>query len=89
MLREIVARDGSRCQFCPLVLDYSKAGDNSDGAASFEHVVRLCDGGSNTPENVVCCCRGCNGRNNTRSLSDPMGAALERLQLHLGRKEAA
>ncbi len=88
-LHWIVERDGSTCVFCDLVLDYDVVGDNTSESATFEHVVRLCDGGANTVANVVCCCRGCNSKNNRRSLTDPMGAALERLQRHLSSKERA
>jgi len=85
-LREIVRRDGSICVYCSLALDYSVAGDNSQNAASFDHIIRLTDGGSNTFENVVCSCRGCNQRNAKESTRDPQAAALERLRWFLSRK---
>ncbi len=87
-LRKIVERDKSQCVYCSYELDYSKAGNNKDHDASFDHVIRLCDGGSNTYENVVCACRGCNQRNAKKSHDDPQAAALERLRWYLGRKPA-
>jgi len=85
-LRAIVDRDKSQCVYCQCELDYTKSGGNTDRDASFDHIIRLCDGGSNTYENIVCACRGCNQRNAKKSLSDPQDAALERLRWYLGRK---
>jgi 5-methylcytosine-specific restriction endonuclease McrA len=87
-LRKIVERDGSRCVYCQRELDYSTAGNGESNSASFDHVIRLVDGGSNTWENVVCACRGCNQRNANKSIADPQAAALERLRLFLARKAA-
>lgn len=85
-LREIVRRDRSRCVYCNRQLDYEKAGGNREEDASFDHVIRLADGGSNTHENLVCACRGCNQRNAKKSLTDPSAAAIERLRWYLARK---
>lgn len=85
-LRHIVRRDGSRCVYCNRELDYTQAGNGKADAASFDHIIRLADGGSNTYENVVCACRECNQRNARRSLDDPQAAALERLRWYLARK---
>lgn len=85
-LREIVKRDGSRCVYCDRALDYTRRGASRDTDASLDHIIRLCDGGSNTYENVVCACRGCNQRNASRSQADPQGAAIERLRWYLARK---
>ena len=88
-LREIVRRDNSSCVYCDRGLNYETAGGNGDFDASFDHIIRLADGGSNTPENVVCACRRCNQRNAKRSLNDPTGAAIERLRWFLARKPQA
>lgn len=87
-LRLIVERDGSRCVYCSRGLDYTVAGNGDKESASFDHVIRLVDGGSNTWENVVCACRGCNQRNAKKSIEDPEAAAMERLRWFLGRKAA-
>lgn len=90
-LKKIVERDGSRCVYCERELDYSVAAENgakSTTAATFDHVIRLVDGGSNTWENVVCACRGCNQRNANKSIEDPEAAAVERLRWFLARKAA-
>lgn len=85
-LREIVRRDGSQCVYCDRSLDYTKRGASTDTDASFDHIIRLVDGGSNTYENVVCACRGCNQRNAKKSEADPQEAAIERLRWYLARK---
>lgn len=87
-LQLIVERDGSVCVYCSRPLDYSVAGSGDMQAASFDHIIRLVDGGANTPENVVCACRGCNQRNAKRSIQDPQGAAMERLRWYLARRGA-
>jgi 5-methylcytosine-specific restriction endonuclease McrA len=87
-LRKIVERDQSRCVYCDRELDYTVAGNGDENAATFDHVIRLVDGGSNTWENVVCACRGCNQRNAKKSLEDPEAAAIERLRWFLARKAA-
>lgn len=85
-LREIVRRDHSRCVYCNTPLDYESGSQNGNGPASFDHIIRLCDGGSNTFENVVCACRYCNQQNAAKSEADPEGAAVERLAWFLARK---
>ena len=84
-LREIVSRDGSRCVYCSKTLDYNTAQPSGKGDATFDHIVRLCDGGSNTFANVVCSCRTCNKLNNKASLDDPEGEAVRRLRFFLAR----
>jgi 5-methylcytosine-specific restriction endonuclease McrA len=81
-LREIVRRDGSRCVYCGRVLDF-EAGESGKGDATFDHIIRLVDGGSNTPDNICCACRTCNQRNN---LAHDTETALARLRLFLARK---
>jgi 5-methylcytosine-specific restriction endonuclease McrA len=91
-LREIVRRDGSCCVYCNLELDYEQpknGGVTTTTSASFDHIIRLCDGGSNTYENVVCACQGCNQRNGKKSIENPVEAALERLRWFLARKPGA
>lgn len=85
-LREIVKRDQSRCVYCNRELDYLSRGDGTSATASFDHIIRLVDGGSNSYENVVCACRDCNQRNAARSHDDPQAAAIERLRWYLARK---
>ena len=87
-LREIVRRDHSRCVYCNTPLDYEVGSQNrnGNGLASFDHIIRLCDGGSNTFANVVCACRDCNQRNAAKSRADPNEAAVERLRWFLARK---
>jgi hypothetical protein len=92
-LREIVRRDGSACAYCDVSLDYEQPRNGGVGltsqSATFDHIIRLVDGGSNTPANVCCSCRGCNQRNAKRSLEDPTGEAIERLRRYLARKPHA
>jgi 5-methylcytosine-specific restriction endonuclease McrA len=85
-LRAIVERDGSQCIYCNRYLDYQARGNGDQHAASFDHIVRLTDGGSNTYENVACACRTCNQRNNSASIDDPESEALRRLRIFLSRK---
>jgi 5-methylcytosine-specific restriction endonuclease McrA len=87
-LRRIVERDRSRCVYCDQELDYEVAGSNTKNDASFDHIIRLVDGGSNTYENVACACRGCNQRNASKSITDPEAAAMDRLRWFLARKPA-
>lgn len=85
-LRLIVRRDGSRCVYCEKPLDYEKGAPNGKGEASFDHIIRLTDGGSHSFENVACACRPCNQGNARRSQEDPTREALDRLQRYLARQ---
>lgn len=85
-LREIVRRDGSRCVYCKKELDYTRADANGRNDSSFDHIIRLVDGGSHSYENVCCSCRSCNQRNAARSITDPTGEAHDRLRRFLARK---
>jgi 5-methylcytosine-specific restriction endonuclease McrA len=64
-LKRIVLRDQSSCVYCGAYLDYSVRGTLSDvHLPSFDHVVRLVDGGPHLENNVVCACAKCNGEQN-------------------------
>lgn len=88
-LREIVRRDESKCVYCDRALDYEVSQEEGKGDASFDHIIRLCDGGSNTYENIVCSCRTCNQRNNKAMEVDPVAEGIKRLRMFLGRKPHA
>lgn len=65
-LRRIVTRDQSACVYCGIELDFTRlAFDPRDTTApSFDHVISLSHGGPHVPENLVCCCTGCNNAKN-------------------------
>lgn len=57
--RNIYARDGSRCQYC--------GGRFSTSELSVDHVIPRSQGGTNSWENMVCCCVQCNVRKGGRT----------------------
>ncbi len=56
--RGVLRRDGLRCAYC------------SKPAYTVDHVVPRSRGGANTWENLVACCRECNNRKGSRTLSE-------------------
>jgi len=70
--RSVMARDGYCCQYC---------GSNSE--LTLDHVFPRHRGGETTWENLVCCCRRCNGKKGSRTPSEA-GMRLP----HLPRKPA-
>ncbi|GAA4117502.1 hypothetical protein GCM10022215_18250 [Nocardioides fonticola] len=61
-------RDQDRCRYCGTLVNWTDK--RSAGGGTYDHVVPIVEGGRNTLENVVVCCRGCNGRKGGRSLTD-------------------
>ncbi len=57
--RNILARDGHRCQYCGRRFVTAKL--------SLDHVLPRCRGGQATWENIVCACLGCNLRKGGRT----------------------
>lgn len=70
----ILRRDKDRCRYCGTAVNW-KAKRGND-AATYDHVIPLVPSdpatkpGTNTLENVVVACKGCNDRKNRRSLRE-------------------
>ena len=60
--RNLMKRDGSKCQYCGCKLNI----DNE----TIDHVVPTSKGGKHRWENVVACCKPCNARKGDRSNED-------------------
>lgn len=65
---KILRRDGWRCWYCGVELPRSVS--NLTEAATLDHVLPLSRGGTNAESNLVACCRQCNSRKKTRTLSE-------------------
>jgi 5-methylcytosine-specific restriction endonuclease McrA len=68
LMSAIKARDGSRCRYCGIAVNW--ADKRSALGGTYDHVQPLSRGGQNDPINVVVCCRGCNSRKGNRLLSE-------------------
>lgn len=53
-------RQGGRCHWCNGPMTLARAPQLPDNFATFEHVVRRCEGGVGLPNNIVLACRVCN-----------------------------
>lgn len=68
LITAIKRRDKDRCRYCGTQVDWRAR--RGDAAATYDHVKPIADGGTNTLENVVVCCKGCNDRKNKRTLRE-------------------
>jgi len=60
---KILAKTNSHCIYCGTILDSSEN-------FSIDHVVARANGGENTVENLVPCCRSCNSAKRTKDLDE-------------------
>jgi hypothetical protein len=73
LVAAIKLRDQDRCRYCGCLVKWSDRRSTTGG--TFDHVrpLRPTDGGrpgQNTLDNLVVCCRGCNGRKGNRTLRE-------------------
>lgn len=59
---KILKKFGNRCAYC--------GSDGKPLGLGADHLIPLTKGGTNTPDNVVPCCRSCNSRKNTKAFFD-------------------
>lgn len=65
----VIERDGWRCAYC----------EDASERFTADHVIPLSRGGSNDPENLVCCCLPCNSSKRDQLLSEWTGRQTTRL----------
>ena len=65
LARIVRARDGDSCRYCGTVINW--ADRKSPLGGTYDHVVPMIQGGPETIENLVSCCRRCNNRKGARS----------------------
>lgn len=68
LITSIKRRDKDRCRYCGTQVNWRA--HNGEAAATYDHVKPISAGGTNTLENVVVCCKGCNDRKGARTLRD-------------------
>jgi hypothetical protein len=68
LVTAIKRRDKDRCRYCGTQVDWRAR--RGDAAATYDHVKPIIDGGKNTLNNVVVCCKRCNDRKGRRSLRE-------------------
>jgi hypothetical protein len=68
LITAIKRRDKDRCRYCGTQVDWRAR--RGDGSATYDHVKPISAGGTNTLENVVVACKGCNDRKNKRTLRE-------------------
>lgn len=61
-------RDKDRCRYCGTLVNWSDK--RGRGGGTYDHIKPIKHGGKNTLENVVVCCRACNGRKGELTLSE-------------------
>jgi len=60
-LKEVLEKYGQICYYCKIELDFMELyEDGQRQTATFDHVERIYDGGSNTKDNLVPACNRCN-----------------------------
>jgi hypothetical protein len=62
---EIKARDGSRCRYCLIEVNWRDR--KSPQGGTYDHVTPLSTGGTEAIDNLVVCCRACNMRKGIRT----------------------
>ena len=68
-LRDAVrARDGDVCRFCGKTVNW-KDRKGADGG-TYDHIVPISAGGTESADNIVVCCRACNSRKGARTPSE-------------------
>lgn len=63
---EVFERDAYRCTYCGIATSTDEI--NKSYSATIDHFVNMSNGGSNTTDNVFCCCKNCNEK---KHRSDP------------------
>lgn len=66
LVTAIKKRDKDRCRYCGCRVKWNDR--RSLGGGTFDHIKPIVDGGTNTIENVVVCCRRCNGKKGKKTL---------------------
>lgn len=61
----IRARDGDACRYCAKTVNWRDR--RSVDGGTYDHVQPISRGGTETVENLVVCCRGCNSRKSART----------------------
>lgn len=70
---DLIARDGTKCQFCLKELDFSPVRKNTTDRRDFatlEHLLPISRGGAHTLENVILLCWSCNSRKNNKTVAE-------------------
>ena len=68
LISAIRKRDKDRCRYCGCQVNWRAR--RGDAAATYDHVQPISRGGTNTVENVVVACKGCNDRKGRRTLKE-------------------
>lgn len=63
-LIKLIVKQKSRCFYCGRLVKFYDDNHDKEDAVSFDHVIPMARGGSNTPDNLVMCCVGCNRERN-------------------------
>lgn len=65
LIGRIRDRDGDNCRYCGVAVNWKDRKSSVGG--TYDHVTPVSQGGQNTFDNVVVCCRGCNQRKGPRT----------------------
>lgn len=68
LVTAIRRRDKDRCRYCGTAVDWRAR--RGDTAATYDHVKPITEGGLNTLDNVVVCCKRCNDLKGRRTLRE-------------------
>lgn len=65
LARTVKNRDENTCRYCGRVVDWRDR--KSPLGGTYDHVIPLSQGGDESPENIVVCCRTCNFKKQART----------------------
>ena len=74
-LKELISQMHGRCGYCGVTVTYPTRGNthlkgyDKRVIASTDHIIPLNKGGSQSRENMICCCTSCNSMKANRDLS--------------------
>jgi 5-methylcytosine-specific restriction endonuclease McrA len=63
-LVNLINKQNGLCFYCGRRVKIYDDNRHKDDSISFDHVIPMCKGGSNTPDNLVMSCLGCNRKRN-------------------------